>query len=512
MSTLGPIYLTTINGVESFGVQPWEHLNDAAGSDGLAAATNCSNYSGDLTVRQYSHYLRAVGGDFSALPDQAVILGITPYIERYCRNAMGGKLPWQHCHDIRVRLVKSGALLECEMASSEEWPVASATRAYPGGLWGAAWTAADIKAADFGVALAVESQSGDFLDSWFKAFVDSMAIAIDYCVLAGEWTAGGSNGRLTVDSSGITVSDGYPIDGFTWQWGDGSAQELTPGTTASHRYAAGGLYPVTLTVRLQGGFSVELTKEVNVASITSISPLMATRGASGTLITITGAGFGATQDTGTVTIGGVNALVAGWGATEITCRADDDPPTPLGAQDIVVTPAGGIAVTAQHGAYLYDGANNKAVDAVELGIVDEVFLNGAQVGFTRDALEMTFRSRAIEFEPADRFDTVQVWTYTGPTEVRVTFAQLDGALLATLLGGSYDSTHKVVTVAGNSQYADASLAIKEASGVMHVFKRVKVSGDVSLALNKEVKSLPVSFRVLSLNDAGAKKYECSFPA
>ena len=62
-----------------------------------------------------------------------------------------------------------------------------------------------------------------------------------------------------------------------------------------------------------------------MASITKISPLMATRGASGTLITITGTGFGASQGYGSVAIGAVDAIVASWGDTQITCRADDSP-------------------------------------------------------------------------------------------------------------------------------------------------------------------------------------------
>ena len=119
----------------------------------------------------------------------------------------------------------------------------------------------------------------------------------------------------------------------------------------------------------------------------------------------------------------------------------------------------------------------------------------------------------MEFEPADRFDVVQDWTYTAVSEARVTLNQLhkDGAKLAKLLGGSYDAARKVVSVAGNSVYAEHSLAVVEACGVQHVFKRVKVAGDIALSLNKDVKAWPVTFKVLSLTDAGAKKYECYLP-
>ena len=128
-----------------------------------------------------------------------------------------------------------------------------------------------------------------------------------------------------------------------------------------------------------------------MATITSISPLMATRGASGTLITLAGSGFGAAQAGGTLTIGGVAAIVASWGASAITCRADDSPATPLGAQDVVVTPDGGSPVTAAGGIYVYDAADAKDAAEVDLGIVDAVYLDGEHVGFTSRALDIIMR-------------------------------------------------------------------------------------------------------------------------
>lgn len=506
---LGPITLATVTNNTAFGDVSWTSPENAGAEDASCAEFNFSGHAG-IPVQFISNYLRAVGGDFSALPDGATIVGITPRVKRKAHSDSGSAHYTQVCHDQRARIVKRGTILSTDLASADEWPAALTWKYYAGGLWGTTWTPADIKATGFGLALSVFGESNLPSEMWEKAFVDAFDIAIEYVVFGGDWTWTGANDVLTVSAADITPPDGHTITGYQWNWGDGTSS-ATANTTAQHRYAAGGTYTVTLTVSISGAISADFQKEITMATITTVSPLMATRGASGTLITITGTGFGATQTTGTITIGAVAPTVVSWNDTTITCRADDDPVTPLGSQSIVVTPASGSAVTKQNGIYIYVDTDNKDADDVALGIVDEVFLNGAQVGFTHEALDMTFRTREIEFEPADRFDTVQTWTYTGPTEVKVTFSQIDGALLATMLGGTYDAVNKIVTVAGNSQYSEASLAIQEASGVTHVFKRVKVTGDVTLSLNKEVKALPVTFRVLSLDDPSAKKYECSFP-
>jgi hypothetical protein len=75
------------------------------------------------------------------------------------------------------------------------------------------------------------------------------------------WTLG-SPDTLTVlvDGSGTVCFDGCDL--FTWSWGDG-----TPGgsgATATHTFAAGGTYPVTLTVEDYGLGSGSLTRDVTV--------------------------------------------------------------------------------------------------------------------------------------------------------------------------------------------------------------------------------------------------------
>jgi PKD repeat protein len=65
---------------------------------------------------------------------------------------------------------------------------------------------------------------------------------------------------LSVDASGSSDSDGT-IASYAWTFGDG---ETASGATATHQYAAGGSYDVTLTVTDNKGASTNVTKKVTV--------------------------------------------------------------------------------------------------------------------------------------------------------------------------------------------------------------------------------------------------------
>jgi len=66
---------------------------------------------------------------------------------------------------------------------------------------------------------------------------------------------------LSVDAAGSSDSDGT-IATYAWTFGDGST---AGGATATHQYAAGGSYDVTLTVTDNKGASTNLTKKVTVS-------------------------------------------------------------------------------------------------------------------------------------------------------------------------------------------------------------------------------------------------------
>jgi PKD repeat protein len=67
---------------------------------------------------------------------------------------------------------------------------------------------------------------------------------------------------VAVDAAGSADADGR-VASYAWDFGDGDTAE---GVTASHTYAAGGTYPVTLTVTDDSGESRSTTQDVTVAA------------------------------------------------------------------------------------------------------------------------------------------------------------------------------------------------------------------------------------------------------
>lgn len=334
-----------------------------------------------------------------------------------------------------------------------------------------------------------------------QASVDATAVPP-----TGDWTYSTipSLRLLSVDATGIAPQDAQTITGYDWDWGDGGSHGA--GVTNSHVYAAAGSYTVTLTVTMSSGSTHVFAKEISMATITKVSSQFAQRGAE---ITITGTGFGATQGTGTVTVGAKALTSVTWGDTSIVGTLASD--TPYGAQDVVVTPDGGSATTSEKGVYCYDPTNNKLADSVMFGQVSEVFLDGEQVGFTSTGVTIAAATQTIEYTPDDRFEPVAQKTFTAAKSATIKFDQIDGELLATLLGGTYDSTSKTVTVACNAEYGEHSIAVKETDGRIWLLKRVKLSGDVTVTLNKEFGGIPTTWDVLGLNDPTQKAIEVVFP-
>jgi PKD repeat protein len=68
--------------------------------------------------------------------------------------------------------------------------------------------------------------------------------------------------NCSVDGSGSTDSDGV-IAGYAWDFGDGAT---ATGVTASHSYAAGGVFPITLTVTDDDGATNATTTTVTVTA------------------------------------------------------------------------------------------------------------------------------------------------------------------------------------------------------------------------------------------------------
>ncbi|HTJ46342.1 MAG TPA: IPT/TIG domain-containing protein [Kofleriaceae bacterium] len=97
----------------------------------------------------------------------------------------------------------------------------------------------------------------------------------------------------------------------------------------------------------------------NPPSLTSVSPMS---GIVSSSVTITGARFGATQGSGTITIGGKPAAVTSWADTQIVAGVPDVLPASV---DVVVTTSGGASAPLQFRVILPPRAylNNDANDA-----------------------------------------------------------------------------------------------------------------------------------------------------
>ena len=113
-----------------------------------------------------------------------------------------------------------------------------------------------------------------------------------------SFTSSAANLVLSVNGSGSTDSDGT-ISAYSWEFGDGSTEQVTT-ATATHTYLAAGTYPVTLTVTDDDGATNAKTTNVTV---TTPAPVALVSDAFSRTVTN---GFGAADTGGNWTIAGGN--------------------------------------------------------------------------------------------------------------------------------------------------------------------------------------------------------------
>jgi cysteine-rich repeat protein len=161
--TQGPNTPSTVVDDPSTGTLAWTGPQQAAVSDDAPA------FAGAPTA-ELTHYLKATGLGF-ALPVGAVIEGIEVDVERK-----------GFAFDAAVRIVKGGAIGATDRSLPGDWAALVDVIVTYGGsndLWGEAWTAADINAADFGFAMSV-------LVADSIALVDAISITVFYNTLCGN--------------------------------------------------------------------------------------------------------------------------------------------------------------------------------------------------------------------------------------------------------------------------------------------------------------------------------------
>lgn len=149
MASTGPIAFENYSDDSAVGTETWSSVLNAEASDDSRATAS-------LTETQ-SHYLKGLFCDWAEPPaDGATIDGIEISIER-STDGGGGVVV-----DAVVRLVKAGTVVGDNKASGLAWPTTDGTATYGGAadLWGTTWTAAEVKATNFGFVISVQENLG----------------------------------------------------------------------------------------------------------------------------------------------------------------------------------------------------------------------------------------------------------------------------------------------------------------------------------------------------------------
>ena len=139
-----------------------------------------------------TNYLQGTNYGF-AVPISATINGITVVIRRQATGS-------NSISDNSVKLVKAGVVVGTSLSTGAQWSQGSFSNATYGSvstLWGTTWTAAEINASNFGVALSATSGSGT-----------PRQLDVDYMQITVTYTIPGSLNWYTVSSGGSSIGSG----------------------------------------------------------------------------------------------------------------------------------------------------------------------------------------------------------------------------------------------------------------------------------------------------------------
>ncbi|MCI9844382.1 PKD-like domain-containing protein [Flavobacterium pectinovorum] len=165
------------------------------------------------TNNAVTNYLTATNYDFSSIPNNATIRGISARIRRIADD--------DDIFDNSIRLIKAGAIVGDDKSSGAEWNDNSFSIVNFGGtndLWGTTWDVSDIKDSGFGFALSARSGTND-----------DRNLSVDYMRITITYTVPGSVNWYTAAADGTLLGSGTPFNpvGVT---GSGLPNTATPGT------------------------------------------------------------------------------------------------------------------------------------------------------------------------------------------------------------------------------------------------------------------------------------------
>ncbi|MGL2967295.1 T9SS type A sorting domain-containing protein [Flavobacterium sp. XGLA_31] len=190
--TSGPFNATTATNLSGTGTVAWTNSGNIIAADGVSATAVFSGSSN-------SNYLQGTNYGFS-IPTGVVVDGIEVIINRKTSAINGGRIT----KDNVVSIVKNGFIIGNNKATTTAWPTTLATATYGSSTdkWGTTWTAADINAGNFGVAVSVNANNS------LTASVDYIQIKVYYTpapIISGFTPTNGCTGAAT----SVVISGNY---------------------------------------------------------------------------------------------------------------------------------------------------------------------------------------------------------------------------------------------------------------------------------------------------------------
>ena len=249
-------------------------------SPGNITADDTSYATCSLASNVQSNYLSGTNYGFS-IPAGATINGIQVTIARESSSSSS-----PYIHDTVVSLIKGGTVTGANRAATTtNWPNSMTAASYgsTSDLWGTTWTAADINAANFGVALSANSSG---TGSTRTASVDYMQITVSYTADTTPPTVSSiapASAQTNASSMNFTVTFSEAVNGVD----TGNFSLTTSGVTGAAVTGVSGS-GATRTVAVSTG-SGDGTIRLDLSSITPAitdlagNPLSATFSSGGVL-------------------------------------------------------------------------------------------------------------------------------------------------------------------------------------------------------------------------------------
>lgn len=192
-TTVGPNYPGTGSEVDHENAnRSWSGTGNITSDNDVYASVFTTESTGDAS---YSEYLQATNFGFT-IPGGATIVGIQVAIGRY---ASGGNIEDEH-----VRLITGGSMVGDDKQTDTYWPLSEGAANYGGASddWGRLWTPAEVNAADFGVRLAIDSDTASDRTS----YVDYIRVSVTYTstVIAADISGDDSSYAFTYPELGTS--------------------------------------------------------------------------------------------------------------------------------------------------------------------------------------------------------------------------------------------------------------------------------------------------------------------